>query len=563
MEIPGMPRPLAHHPHAHGSGIVTLPNWKAGLRQGMDSYKEATLHFDGGGAVPTEENPDQSANWERPSYKTVTPSTSYMDQYNAQQAAKPSPDAITAYINKINQLATKPWTTNKTTGSTPPTVAPPPPPTVVPPSGGDSGVAPPPPPTVVPPSGGDSGNAGGGGSSTGLVGAPPAGSTYVSGTPVTNSGIFAGLDPTQVNNILNTNPNNFSTIGGDTTPSGLPSGAMSTSQVSDYVNSFSNPNDPLSLDTNPITDPSTLTVMPNPNDTGNSGSVNWGTAAWDAAKIGANMVVPGLGTLLNGGEKLLNAVSPSTKLDPIYSKGTPNLSPPDMVLNSNLDVSGILNKDVAAAAAGQSATPDTSTPGSPTIAQMLADPSLMPQSGDPSLSPLNSDYVPSATSPDTSTFGSSLSNDSSTSQYNTFDPTLLGDMFTAYGSIGEANIDPFFSQFANGRKGGHVHSYAHGGNIHQGLGSTHEYAAGGKLLRGPGDGMSDSIPAVIHGNKPQRAALADGEFVVPADVVSHLGNGSTEAGSRKLYEMMDKVRMARTGRKKQAPAVKSHKFLPV
>jgi len=46
-------------------------------------------------------------------------------------------------------------------------------------------------------------------------------------------------------------------------------------------------------------------------------------------------------------------------------------------------------------------------------------------------------------------------------------------------------------------------------------------------------------------------------------VVSHLGNGSTEAGSRKLYEMMDKVRMARTGRKKQAPAVKSHKFLPV
>ena len=92
------------------------------------------------------------------------------------------------------------------------------------------------------------------------------------------------------------------------------------------------------------------------------------------------------------------------------------------------------------------------------------------------------------------------------------------------------------------------------------LGGT--YKAGGKLLRGPGDGMSDSIPAVIGGHKPQRAALADGEFVIPADVVSHLGNGSTEAGSRKLYAMMDKIRHARTGRKKQAPAIKAERFMP-
>lgn len=99
------------------------------------------------------------------------------------------------------------------------------------------------------------------------------------------------------------------------------------------------------------------------------------------------------------------------------------------------------------------------------------------------------------------------------------------------------------------------HSYREGG-----LADT--YAAGGKLLQGPGDGMSDSIPAVITGSKPQRAALADGEFVVPSDVVSHLGNGSTEAGSRKLYEMMDKVRRARTGSKRQAPAIKSSKYLP-
>jgi len=90
-----------------------------------------------------------------------------------------------------------------------------------------------------------------------------------------------------------------------------------------------------------------------------------------------------------------------------------------------------------------------------------------------------------------------------------------------------------------------------------GLGS---YSDGGRMLKGPGDGMSDSIPAVI--GKKQPARLADGEFVVPADVVSHLGNGSTDAGAKKLYSMMDKVRQARTGKKKQAPAVKTDKYLP-
>jgi len=88
------------------------------------------------------------------------------------------------------------------------------------------------------------------------------------------------------------------------------------------------------------------------------------------------------------------------------------------------------------------------------------------------------------------------------------------------------------------------------------------YAAGGRLLQGPGDGMSDSIPAVIGGKKPQRAALAQGEFVIPADVVSHLGNGSTDAGSKRLYAMMDKVRHARTGNKKQGRQINPDKFMP-
>lgn len=85
-------------------------------------------------------------------------------------------------------------------------------------------------------------------------------------------------------------------------------------------------------------------------------------------------------------------------------------------------------------------------------------------------------------------------------------------------------------------------------------------AAQGRYLKGDGDGMSDSIPATINGRQPAR--LADGEFVVPADVVSHIGNGSSDAGAKKLYKMMDKVRVARTGKKSQAPAVKTDKYLP-
>jgi hypothetical protein len=95
-----------------------------------------------------------------------------------------------------------------------------------------------------------------------------------------------------------------------------------------------------------------------------------------------------------------------------------------------------------------------------------------------------------------------------------------------------------------------------------GMAALPEYAAGGKLLRGPGDGMSDDIPAVIKGQQPQRAALADGEFVIPADVVSHLGNGSTEAGAKQLHTMMSKVRSARTGNPKQGKNIKPQKYMP-
>jgi hypothetical protein len=110
---------------------------------------------------------------------------------------------------------------------------------------------------------------------------------------------------------------------------------------------------------------------------------------------------------------------------------------------------------------------------------------------------------------------------------------------------------------AGAARGGLMAAYANGGS-HLG-----DYSDGGRLLRGPGDGVSDSIPAMI--GKKQPARLADGEFVVPARIVSELGNGSTEAGARKLYAMMDRIQKARgktVGKGKVAKNSRSEKYLP-
>jgi hypothetical protein len=96
-----------------------------------------------------------------------------------------------------------------------------------------------------------------------------------------------------------------------------------------------------------------------------------------------------------------------------------------------------------------------------------------------------------------------------------------------------------------------------------GLSSLGMYSDGGRLLRGPGDGVSDNIPARI--GRKQEARLADGEFVVPARIVSELGNGSTEAGAKRLYKMMDNVQHARKksiGKDKFAKDTKAYKHLP-
>lgn len=103
-------------------------------------------------------------------------------------------------------------------------------------------------------------------------------------------------------------------------------------------------------------------------------------------------------------------------------------------------------------------------------------------------------------------------------------------------------------------EGGTVEAMSEGAAVHQddnqtipyargGLSDLGGYSDGGHMLRGPGDGVSDSIPATIGGKRPAR--LADGEFVVPARAVSELGNGSTEAGARQLYAMLDRIQGAR------------------
>jgi len=101
--------------------------------------------------------------------------------------------------------------------------------------------------------------------------------------------------------------------------------------------------------------------------------------------------------------------------------------------------------------------------------------------------------------------------------------------------------------------------YALGG----GISNLGDYSDGGRLLKGPGDGVSDSIPAMIGAKQPAR--LADGEFVVPARAVSEIGNGSTDAGAKQLYSMLDRIQKGRKksiGKGKVAVDSKAAKYLP-
>jgi len=143
--------------------------------------------------------------------------------------------------------------------------------------------------------------------------------------------------------------------------------------------------------------------------------------------------------------------------------------------------------------------------------------------------------------------------------------SLLGNDTEGIASIkaaggGLMSIQPTIGNQYNADPTSSVQMFAYGGMAHGGISSLGSYSDGGRMLKGPGDGMSDDIPASIAGSQPAR--LANEEFVIPADVVSHLGNGSSEAGAKVLYAMMERVRRARTGNPKQGKQIHAAKFMP-
>jgi hypothetical protein len=129
---------------------------------------------------------------------------------------------------------------------------------------------------------------------------------------------------------------------------------------------------------------------------------------------------------------------------------------------------------------------------------------------------------------------------------------IKGAGYDAYARSGLASIPM-------GAGGGMV-AMADGGMTYMEAGGTTGPTGLPRDVTGTGDGMSDSVPATIEG--VQEARLADGEFVIPADVVADIGNGSSDAGSKKLYDMMDRIRKARHGTTEQPPEINAEKLMP-
>jgi hypothetical protein len=147
--------------------------------------------------------------------------------------------------------------------------------------------------------------------------------------------------------------------------------------------------------------------------------------------------------------------------------------------------------------------------------------------------------------------------------------TLFGkrNAIKSVGSLGAISTDPAIvamqsiedekQKKTQSSKEGGLQGYALGGLS---MGNLGGYSDGGRLLKGPGDGVSDSIPASIGHKQPAR--LAEGEFVIPARIVSELGNGSTDAGAKRLYAMMDRIKAKRSKTKNIAADSKAYKLLP-
>jgi hypothetical protein len=109
-------------------------------------------------------------------------------------------------------------------------------------------------------------------------------------------------------------------------------------------------------------------------------------------------------------------------------------------------------------------------------------------------------------------------------------------------------------------KSGGTINLAKGGMTYMEAGGTTDVTGEPRMVQGTGDGMSDSVPATIEG--VQEARLANDEFVIPADVVADIGNGSSNAGAKKLYNMMDRIRKARHGTTKQPPEIRAERLMP-
>jgi len=146
------------------------------------------------------------------------------------------------------------------------------------------------------------------------------------------------------------------------------------------------------------------------------------------------------------------------------------------------------------------------------------------------------------------------------------DSARAGDLAAQYEARKKKERERFAPQVAYlqsipiyGRSGG-LMKLAGGGMTYMEAGGTTGPTGAPRDVTGTGDGMSDSVPATIEG--VQEARLADGEFVIPADVVADIGNGSSDAGSKKLYDMMDRVRKARHGTTEQPPEIKAERLMP-
>jgi hypothetical protein len=139
---------------------------------------------------------------------------------------------------------------------------------------------------------------------------------------------------------------------------------------------------------------------------------------------------------------------------------------------------------------------------------------------------------------------------------------MMGPYYRAYGEAKPEGVNRLYDLLAQYIQGSQLQPYGTGEETQmmaQGGIASIAPQGQGYYLGGTTDGMADQIPATIDNRQP--AALSDGEFVIPADVVSHLGNGNSNSGAEQLYGMMDKIRKARTGSTKQGRQIDANKFL--